>query len=62
MFKNGFRFEVVKNGIIGEITGVTREGVYGVLFFNKDGIPYYRADVFEGTIRDNLRLGNYKEV
>jgi hypothetical protein len=61
MYKNGFRFEVVKNGIIGEINGVTTTGIYNVCFF-EDGQLYYTADVYEGTIRDNLKYGYYREV
>jgi hypothetical protein len=60
MFKNGFRFRVKKNGIIGEITGYSA-GIYGVAFF-KDGEMYYMADVHEGTIVNNLKYGYYEEI
>ena len=61
MYKNGFRFEVTKNGIIGEIDGVTTAGIYSVCFY-ENGSLYLRADVFEGTIRDNLECGAYREI
>lgn len=61
MYKAGFKFEVVKNGIIGEIDGVSTTGIYSVCFY-RDGSMYYRADVYEGTIRDNLKYGYYREV
>ena len=61
MYKTGFRFEVVKNGIVGIIDGVTTTGIYSVAFY-EGGEMYFRADVHEGTIRDNLKYGYYKEV
>lgn len=61
MFKNGFTFKVVKNNIIGQIDGVTTTGIYSVVFY-KNGSIYYRADVYEGTIINNLKSGFYKEV
>lgn len=61
MFKNGFRFRVVKNGIIGEIDGVSTTGIYSVCFY-EDGKFYYRADVHEGTIADNLKYGYYEAI
>ena len=60
MFKNGFRFKVVKNGIIGEITGCGA-GIYTVAFF-ENGSMYLLADVHEGTIRDNLKYGYYEAI
>lgn len=61
MFKNGFTFKVKKNGIIGVIDGVTTTGIYSVAFY-ENGSFYYRADVYEGTIRDNLEHGYYEEM
>lgn len=61
MYKCGFKFEVVKNGIIGVIDGVSAAKVYSVVFY-KDGEIYLRADVCEGTIRENLRSGYYKKI
>ena len=61
MYKIGFKFEVVKNGIIGIIDGVTTTGIYGVAFF-EDGSFYFHADVYEGTIINNLKIGAYKEI
>lgn len=61
MYRNGFRFEVTKNGIIGEIDGVTIAGIYSVCFF-ENGSMYLRADVHESTITNNLKSGLYKEV
>lgn len=61
MYKIGFSFKVKKNGIIGTIDGVTTTGIYSVSFF-ENGSFYYRADVYEGTIRDNLKYGYYEEI
>lgn len=61
MYKNGFRFEVTKNGIIGEIDGVTTTGIYSVCFY-ENGSMYYRADVYESTITNNLKIGAYKAI
>jgi hypothetical protein len=61
MYKTGFKFEVVKNGIIGIIDGVSTTGIYSVAFF-KDGGFYYHASVYERTIIDNLKIGAYKEI
>ena len=61
MFKNGFTFKVTKNGIIGVIDAVSTTGIYSVCFY-RDGSFYHRADVYEGTIRDNLKYGYYEEV
>lgn len=61
MYKIGFTFKVVKNGIVGVIDGVTTTGIYSVVFF-ENGSLYYRADVHEGTIRDNLKYGFYEKV
>lgn len=61
MYKIGFKFKVVKNGIIGIIDGVTTTGIYSIMFY-QDGCPYYRADVHEGTITGNLQIGSYKEL
>ena len=61
MFKLGFKFKVVKNGIIGVIDGVTRSGVYSVSFY-EDNELCYQADVHEGTITGNLNIGTYKEL
>ena len=61
MYKCGFKFEVVKNGIVGVIDGVSTAKVYSVAFY-KDGEMYLRADVCEGTIRENLRSGYYREI
>ncbi len=61
MYKCGFKFEVVKNGIVGVIDGVSTAKVYSVTFY-KNGEMYLRADVCEGTIRENLRSGYYKEI
>lgn len=61
MYKNGFRFEVTKNGIIGEIDGVTTTGIYSVCFY-QNGEMYYRADVYESTITNNLKVGAYKAI
>ena len=61
MFKNGFRFEITKNGNIGEITGVSTTGIYSVVFFDKYGM-YLRADVTEGTIRNKLEAGVFKAL
>lgn len=60
MYKLGMKFVVVKNGIVGEITGY-ESGIYSVAFSNNDGV-YAVYSVYEGTIRDNLRIGNYKEI
>lgn len=61
MYKIGFRFEVTKNGIIGEVDGVSTTGIYSVCFF-ENGSFYYRTDVYEGTITNNLKYGIYKEI
>ena len=61
MYKNGFKFQVTKNGIIGEIDGITTNGIYSVCFY-KNNEMYYRADVHEGTIKNNLEYGFYKEI
>jgi hypothetical protein len=61
MYKTGFKFEVVKNGIIGIIDGVSTTGIYSVAFFKDSGF-YYRASVYEKTIIDNLKIGAYKEI
>lgn len=61
MYKIGFKFKVVKNGIIGVIDGVSTLGIYSVVFY-MDEFPYYRADVFEGTITNNLQNGVYEEI
>jgi len=61
MYKCGFKFEVVKNGNIGVIDGVSTTGIYSVVFY-KDGEVYLRAGVEEGTIRENLKDGRYKEI
>lgn len=61
MYKIGFKFVVVKNGIIGVIDGVSTKGIYSVSFFKDDSF-YYRADVYEGTIAGNLKIGLYKGV
>lgn len=60
MYKNGFTFKVAKNGIIGVVDGVTTTGIYSVCFY-ENGSFYYRADVHEGTIKDNLLHGFYQE-
>lgn len=57
----GFKFEVVKNGIIGVIDGKSRNGIYDVTFF-KDGNFYLSARVYEETIINNLIYGVYKEI
>lgn len=61
MYKIGFKFEVAKNGLIGIIDGVTTTGIYSVSFYENGGL-YLRADVYEGTITDNLKIGAYKEI
>lgn len=61
MYKIGFKFEVVKNEIIGIIDGVTTTRIYSVAFFEDESF-YYRADVHEGTITGNLKIGVYKEI
>ena len=58
MFGIGFKFEVVKNGIIGIIDGVSTSGIYSVCFY-KNGEMYLRADVCEGTIANNIKYGEY---
>lgn len=61
MFKNGFTFKVANGNITGQIDGITTTGIYSVVFYN-NGSAYYRADVYEGTIKNNLKSGFYKEV
>lgn len=61
MYKIGFRFKVAKNGIIGEIDGVTRHGIYSVCFY-ENGSMYFRADVHEATITNNLKYGFYVAI
>ena len=61
MLKNGFSFEVVKNGIIGELDGLTRPGIWSVCFY-ENGSMIHRYDVYEQTIINNLKAGLYKEV
>jgi hypothetical protein len=61
MYKIGFKFEVVKFGIIGIIDGVSTPGIYSVAFFDYYGF-YCRRSVYEGTIIDNLKIGAYKEI
>ena len=58
MYKNGFMIEVVKNGIIGKIDGEA-SGIYSMVFF-QNGQMYYRAEVTEGTINENLAYGYWK--
>lgn len=61
MYKVGFRFEVVKNGLIGIIKGVTATGLYSVTFY-ENGRLYLCANVFEDTITLNLKIGAYREI
>ena len=60
-YKIGFAFEVVRNKVTGIIDGVTTASIYNVVYY-KNGSPFYRADVFEGTLTANLKAGIYKEV
>lgn len=59
--KNGFKFEVVGMNIIGEVDGLTREGIWNVIW-SKDGYVFSRHDVYESTIKENLDMGIYVEV
>lgn len=61
MYKNGFEFEVVKNGIIGIIDGVSTTGIYSVCFY-ENGEMYHRADVHESTITNGLECGAYRAL
>ena len=65
MLKPGFKFEVVKNGIVGEVGEKCQvrnnEQTYNVLFY-EGKIPCYYAEVFESTIVNNLGLGNYRAL
>lgn len=64
MFKKGFRFTVVKNGIVGVVGGwssqFANETVYSVSFY-ENGRHYATYMVHESTIECNLRLGIYRE-
>lgn len=64
MFKNGMRFEVVGDGIIGEITGLgkMRDGrlFYYVAFYDK--VWAWQGSVLGSTIENNIRLGKYKVI
>lgn len=69
MYKIGFKFKVVKNGIVGEVDGVATSGIDGItdkpicsVCFYENGGLYYRADVFEDTITQNLKHGFYEEI
>ena len=61
MIKNGFKFKVKKNGIVGQVDGVTTTGIYSVCFY-QNGEMYYRTDVYEGTIINNLKYGHYEVI
>ena len=61
MYNKGFKFEVVKNGLTGEILGKVRENIYGVIFKEGDKI-FMVCDVYESTIYNNLKFGYYKEL
>lgn len=64
MFKKGFRFTVVKNGIVGVVggcvTGLFGEPVYSVSFY-ENGRLCGNFTVHESTIEINLRSGVYRE-
>ena len=60
MYKNGFLFEVVKNGIIGKIDGEA-SGVYSIVLF-QGGQMYDRVEVTEGTVNENIAYGYWKPL
>ena len=64
MFKKGFKFTVVKNGLVGIVGGWTSqfcdELVYSVSFY-ENGSHYATYMVCESTIKNNIRLGLYRE-
>lgn len=60
MLKNGLCFKVLKTNIYGIIDGVSTADVYSMVFY-QDGYFYLRADVTEGTIKDNLHFGLWQE-
>lgn len=64
-FSKGFRFKVVKSGLIGIITSEPYDWFgktcYGVEYFENDEY-YMTSDVFEFTIIANLKYGVYVEL
>lgn len=66
MYKNGFQFLITDNEIIGTVNGSARydyfgrETIYSVTFNDHGYI--YRYDIFESTITNNLKCGNYKAM
>lgn len=52
-------FKVVENGIIGVVGGMSNKGMYDVCFY-ENGSLYFRADVCEEIITDNLKYGVYE--
>ena len=64
MYKKGFSFKVTKNGITGIINGVVdnfSSRIYSVSFY-ENGELYFIADVFEETITNNLKYGDYVAI
>ena len=66
MIKNGFVFVVKKNLIIGEVDGEAG-GIYRVVFYENynaysAGEVWKVYDVYEGTILNNLKYGEYIPV
>lgn len=61
MYKCGFKFKVTNKNITGEIDGVSTTGIYSVVFY-ENGSMYYRADVYESTITNNIKYGVYEII